>query len=98
MRTTRAPLPYTFEQNPETLAMLQIITGKFFQTEHVFTTLHRGTLYTNYQALGQDSPYKTQIGRILPSTFRSGLATITYELVEKIEGVPAPGVMTSTGG
>ena len=34
--------------------MLQIITGKFFQTEQVFTTLHRGTLYTNYQAIGQD--------------------------------------------
>ena len=77
--------------------MLQIITGKFFQSENIFTTLHRGTYYTNYQSLGQDA-FETSVGRILPSTHRLGIGTLTYELVEKIEGIRASGVMTSTGG
>lgn len=77
--------------------MLQIITGKFFQSENILTTLHRGTYYTNYQAVEQDA-FETIIGRILPSTLRSGLGTLTYELTEKLEGVRGVGVMTSTGG
>lgn len=77
--------------------MLQIITGKFFQSENVFSTLLRGTYYTNYHWVDDDA-FETSIGRVLPSTRRSGLGTMTYELFEKIEGVSGPGVMISTGG
>jgi hypothetical protein len=78
--------------------MLQIVSGKFFSAAKCYETLHRGTYYTNYRTF-QDAAISTAIGRLLPSTGRSGLATLTYEIVEKIEWVPpTPGVMTSTGG
>jgi hypothetical protein len=78
--------------------MLQITTGKFFSGLHCFETLHRGTFYTNYRAF-QSAPIETPVGRLLPSTGLTGLATLTYEVIEKIErSDPLPGTMVSTGG
>jgi hypothetical protein len=78
--------------------MLQITTGKFFSGVHRFETLHRGTFYTNYRTF-QDAAIETPVGRLLPSTGLTGLATLTYEVIEKIErSDPLPGTMVSTGG
>lgn len=78
--------------------MLQIVTGKFFTTEHRFETLHRGTFYTNYRTLGEDAVVTTSLGRLLPAAGFGGLGAFNYELVEKIEGVKAAGALISTGG
>jgi hypothetical protein len=78
--------------------MLQIAKGKFFTSAKCYETTHRGTYYTNYRTLSP-TPIPIAIGAILPSTEMSGIGTLTYELLEKIEWMePAPGVMTSTGG
>jgi len=78
--------------------MLQVVSGKFFSTNKIHETLHRGTYYTNYRSF-QDVPIVTAVGRILPSTGVSGLGTLTYELTEKIEYIDrAAGTMVSTGG
>lgn len=78
--------------------MLQIVSGKFFSAAKCYETLHRGTYYTNYRTFQNDA-ISTAVGRLLPSTGRSGLGTLTYEILEKIEWIPpATGVMTSTGG
>src|SRR5271166_5961326 len=78
--------------------MLQIVTGKFFKTEHHFETLHRGTFYTNYKALGDEPFVTTSIGRLFPAQGFDDLSAFNYELLEKIEGVMASGTLTSTGG
>ncbi|TCS12316.1 hypothetical protein [Caulobacter sp. BK020] len=80
--------------------MLQVITGKFFRPVELYETLHRGVLYTNYQA-AKDEPFELPIGRILPSTHGARLTTFTYELTEKLEAVTPDGgmeAMISTGG
>lgn len=78
--------------------MLQIVSGKFFKHEKCYETLHRGTYFTNYRML-DGAPIVTSIGRLLPSTGRGGLGTMTYELTEKIEWAqPTPGLLISTGG
>ncbi len=78
--------------------MLQIITGKFFTTEHHFKTLHRGTFHTNYKAFGEEPFVTTSIGRLFPAAGFDDLNAFNYELMEKIEGVMASGTLTSTGG
>jgi hypothetical protein len=78
--------------------MLQITTGKFFSGVDCFETLHRGTFYTNYRGF-QNDPIETPVGRLLPSTGLTGLSTLTYEVIEKIErSDPLPGTLVSTGG
>jgi hypothetical protein len=78
--------------------MLQVVSGKFFSTDKLYETVHRGTFYTNYRSL-QDAPITTTVGRILPSTGVPGLGTLTYEITEKIEYVErSTGTMVSTGG
>jgi hypothetical protein len=77
--------------------MLQIASGKFFSTDKCFETLHRGLFYTNYRTF--QNVIDLPLGRLLPSTGMTGMATLTYELMEKIEYTePSPGTMTSTGG
>lgn len=78
--------------------MLQVVSGKFFSTDKIHQTLHRGTFYTNYRSF-QDAPIAMAVGRLLPSTGVSGLGTFTYEITEKIEYVDrSSGTMVSTGG
>lgn len=79
--------------------MLQIVSGKFFDTNMCYETLHRGVYFTNYQTL-DDAPITIPIGCLLPSTGLGGsVRTVTYELMEKIEWeTPSPGVLISTGG
>ena len=78
--------------------MLQVVSGKFFSTDKIYETLHRGTFYTNYRSF-QDAPITAAVGRILPSTGVPGIGTLTYELTEKIEYVErVSGTMVSTGG
>lgn len=80
--------------------MLQISTGKFFQSSKLHETLFRGVYYTNYRVFG-DAKIETPVGILLPSTARSNLSTLTYEIVERIEAhpnSPVAGEIISTGG
>lgn len=80
--------------------MLQIVSGKFFGGGPLYETLHRGTFYTNYR-VGRGGRLETPVGALLPSTAPGGLATLTYEVVERIEAVGPdgrPGAFVSTLG
>jgi hypothetical protein len=80
--------------------MLQISTGKFFESSNVHETLYRGVYYTNYRIFDR-AKIETPVGILLPSTAGAGLSTLTYEVVERIEGYPGgpfPGEIVSTGG
>lgn len=80
--------------------MLQISAGKFFQTSKLHETPYRGVYYTNYRVF-DDAKIETPVGVLLPSTVGSGPATLTYEVVERIEAhpnSPVSGEIISTGG
>ncbi|NNU62755.1 hypothetical protein [Ochrobactrum soli] len=80
--------------------MLQVITGKFFRDVALYETLHRGIFYSNY-SMFRDDEVSTVVGRLLPSSAMGGLATFTYEIMEKLEAVNmdgSPSIMIATGG
>jgi hypothetical protein len=80
--------------------MLQISTGKFFNSTKLHETLYRGVYYTNYRFF-DCVKIETPVGVILPSNLSSGVSTLTYEVVERIEAhpnSPVPGEVISTGG
>jgi hypothetical protein len=81
--------------------MLQISSRKFFKTSDVYETLRRATYYTNYRMfLGHDR-IETPAGSFYPTTGMYGLATLTCEIMERIEkwpGGPYPGEVIATSG
>src|SRR5688500_10105370 len=80
--------------------MLQIITGKFFTTDQLYVTHHRGVLYTNYHPLWQRKT-ETAIGVLLPTIRQGNISTWVYEVDERLEAVRPDGqkeFMISTGG
>jgi hypothetical protein len=80
--------------------MLQISAGKFFRSSKLHETPYRGVYYTNYEGF-DDAKIETPVGTVQPSTARSGLSTLTYEVVERIEAhpqSPVAGELISTGG
>jgi hypothetical protein len=80
--------------------MLQISTGKFFNTAKLHETPYRGVYYTNYRSF-DCAKIETPVGVLLPSNLGSGVSTLTYEVVERIEAhpnSPVPGEVISTGG
>ena len=80
--------------------MLQISTGKFFNTTKLHETPYRGVYYTNYTSFGC-AKIETPVGVLLPSNLGSHVSTLTYEVVERIEAhpnSPVAGEVISTGG
>ncbi|HLH72957.1 MAG TPA: hypothetical protein VKX96_06710, partial [Chloroflexota bacterium] len=80
--------------------MLQISTGKFFNTAKLHETPYRGVYYTNYKSFGC-AKIETPVGVLLPSNLGSDVSTLTYEVVERIEAhpnSPVAGEVISTGG
>ncbi|MDD2467464.1 MAG: hypothetical protein PHI97_26065 [Desulfobulbus sp.] len=82
--------------------MLQISTGKFFETtdpEQLYETTHRGVLYTNYNFF--DDRISTCAGDILPVARWGDFQTITCEVIERLPKPnrdPMPGDVVSAGG
>jgi hypothetical protein len=79
--------------------MLQISSKKFFKSDQLEETLHRGTFFTNYRIFGREN-YETECGRLLPSSPWSGLITVTCETTERLEKFHAdgtPSVLISIG-
>lgn len=64
--------------------MLQVITGKFFTSEELNVTRQRGVLYTNYQ-LNIFQKIETVSGTLLPTETWSNVATLIYEVDQKLE-------------
>ena len=80
--------------------MLQIVTGKYFRPVELYETPHRRTLYTNYRIF-RDTVWTLPVGNLRFSTSSGGPATITAEILERLEAVNATGereVMIATGG
>lgn len=77
--------------------MLQIATGKFFKQEVGQENRLRGVLYTNYRSDFGDEGLETAAGRLTATSTLSGLQSFVYEVVERYEGGPSPGVLVSVG-
>lgn len=78
------------------ITMLQISTGKFFDTDATFDTTHRGVLYSNFQTLGGDT-ISTQAGNLLAATRWGDIETFVCEVFERQPKLIAPGVVGSVG-
>ena len=70
--------------------MLQVITGKFFTQDQVYKTIHRGTLYTNYES-SEAVKIETICGNLFPSSAWNGLRTINAEITESQEAIDPDG-------
>ncbi len=70
--------------------MLQIITKKFFVTDNLYTTKHRGVLYSNYQATMLPT-ISTVVGDLTPTSTRDNVAIFIYEVEESLEAVRPDG-------
>lgn len=80
--------------------MLQISSKKFFRSDKLHETLHRGVYFTNYRTF-DEAPILTPVGLLLPSTAWIGPTTMTYEIMERIEARPngpVPGEVVATAG
>ena len=81
--------------------MLQISTGKFYEStvaEHLFETVHRGVVYTNYSFLS--SSIETKVGNILPATRWGDLNCVICEITERLpkpQGIIRSGMIASVG-
>jgi hypothetical protein len=64
--------------------MLQVITGKFFTSDELNVTRQRGVLYTNYR-LNIFQRIETVSGTLLPTETWSDVATLIYEVDQKLE-------------
>ncbi|QCP48327.1 hypothetical protein FAZ95_03480 [Trinickia violacea] len=76
--------------------MLQISTGKFFNTEDTYNTIHRGVLYSNFQMLPGDC-ITTQAGSLSPAARWGDIGTLVCEVIERQPNVRAAGVILSVG-
>ena len=76
--------------------MLQIASGKLFQSEPGQRNELRGVLYTNL-CLYADMPIETAAGRLLPVNSWRGAKTLVYEFTELIEQPKAVGAVASHG-
>lgn len=77
--------------------MLQIATGKFFKHEVGQENRLRGVLYTNYGSDFGEDGLETAAGRLTGTSTLSGLKSLIYEVTERYEGGPSPGVLVSVG-
>lgn len=78
--------------------MLQISTGKFFDTDNLYVTIHRGVVYTNYRL---DHPIETIAGTLRPLAVGGSISGMLYEGQERVEKVRPDGTpefMISVGG
>ena len=62
--------------------MLQISTGKFFRPVKLYTTHHRGVLYTNYHTREE---IETVAGALRPVERGGDMASLLYEVDERLE-------------
>lgn len=76
--------------------MLQIISGKLFESEPGQKNVLRGALYTSASWFG-DEPLVTAVGTLTPLSYLRGNRAIYFEAIEKIEDKPAAGVIASYG-
>jgi hypothetical protein len=78
--------------------MLQIVSGKFFNSDRCYETPRTGTFYTNYRA-AEGVSITTIVGDLSAQEASPVGGTLAYNIVEKIEWAqPAPGVLIATGG
>jgi hypothetical protein len=79
--------------------MLQINSGKLYQTGVGRTNALRGVLYTNLVLAGlDDAPIETLAGTLLQTELLGDPGTLVYQLTERLEdGRMAPGVLVSHG-
>ena len=80
----------------EVTDVLQIASGKLFQSGPGQRNELRGVLYTNL-CLYTRTPIETAAGRLLPVESSHGTQTLIYEFTELIEQPPRAGVVASHG-
>ncbi|NRE46387.1 hypothetical protein [Burkholderia pseudomallei] len=76
--------------------MLQISTGKFFNTNVTYDTIHRGVLYSNLHTLPGDC-ITTPAGNLSPAARWGDIETLVCEVIERQPNVRAVGVILSVG-
>ncbi|CAE6754022.1 hypothetical protein [Paraburkholderia nemoris] len=76
--------------------MLQISTGKFFDTDETFDTTHRGVLYSNFRTMADDN-ISTQAGNLLSAARWGDIETFVCEVFERQPKLIAAGVVASVG-
>ncbi|TVT83960.1 hypothetical protein [Pseudomonas sp. H3(2019)] len=82
--------------------MLQISTGKFYETtapEQMYETIHRGVFYTNYSFF--NDRISTFVGDILPVARWEDFQTVACEVTERLpkpDRDPLPGDVISASG
>jgi hypothetical protein len=65
--------------------VLQIITGKFFKTEHVYVTAQQGILYANYSGF---LPIETRVGTLTPAACVRGVPAFVFTFDNRLEYDP----------
>jgi len=79
-------------------SVLQISTGKFFTTDNLYVTHHRGVLYSNYQLAHE---VETAVGSLRPLEGGGDLQGLLFEGDERLEAVAPDGrreFLVSVGG
>jgi hypothetical protein len=76
--------------------MLQISTGKFFDTDDLRETIHRGVLYSNFD-VGSDERIITQVGTMAGAARWRDVRTLICEVVERQPNVWVAGMISSVG-
>ncbi|SDI13108.1 hypothetical protein SAMN05216466_12774 [Paraburkholderia phenazinium] len=76
--------------------MLQVSTGKFFNTEDMRETIHRGVLYSNFQ-IRPDGCIATQAGTLSAAARWRDVQTLVCEVIERQPNVWMGGMITSVG-
>lgn len=76
--------------------MLQISTGKFFNTEDMRETIHRGVLYSNFQ-IRPDGCITTKVGTLSAAARWRNVQTLVCEVIERQPNVWVPGTVASVG-
>ncbi|WP_322046642.1 hypothetical protein [Paraburkholderia sp. J67] len=76
--------------------MLQISTGKFFNTDDTRETIHRGVLYSNFRVF-RDDCMTTPAGTLSAAVQWRDVQTLVCEVVERQPNVWAAGAILSVG-
>lgn len=76
--------------------MLQISTGKFFNTDDMQETIHRGVLYSNFRIF-RDECMTTQAGTLSAAVRWRDIQTLVCEVVERQPNVRVAGAIVSVG-
>lgn len=76
--------------------MLQISTGKFFNTADTHDTIHRGVLYSNFHMLPDDC-ITTRAGTLSPAARWGDIETLVCEVIERQPDIWAAGAILSIG-